>query len=80
MQSTEEEALSPPELQSRITDILTASPNIAEAVSFVCSIDLICLGSLLFHSRSSDHTLETSCFQFSNSHICMKDYKGLVHH
>ena len=37
MQSTEEEALPPPELQSRITDILTASPNIAEAVSFVCS-------------------------------------------
>ena len=37
IQSTEEEALSPPELQSRITDILTSSPNIAEAVSFVCS-------------------------------------------
>ncbi|KAL9988516.1 hypothetical protein ACROYT_G002971 [Oculina patagonica] len=31
MQSTEEEALPPPKLQSRITDILTASPNIAEA-------------------------------------------------
>ena len=38
MQSTEEEALPPPELQSRITDILTASPNIAEAVSFVRSV------------------------------------------
>ncbi|XP_020627681.1 anaphase-promoting complex subunit 5-like isoform X3 [Orbicella faveolata] len=31
IQSAEGEALSPPELQSRITDILTASPNIAEA-------------------------------------------------
>ena len=33
IQSTEEEALPPPELQSRINDILTASPNISEAVS-----------------------------------------------
>ena len=33
IQSTEEEALPPPELQSRIKDILKASPDIAETVS-----------------------------------------------
>ena len=38
IQTTEQEALPPPELQSKITDILTASPNIAEAVSFVYSV------------------------------------------
>ena len=33
MQSNESEALYPPELQSRITELLAASPDIAEAVS-----------------------------------------------
>ena len=42
MQSTEEEALSPPELQSRINDILTASPNIAEAVSLLVKMSIMC--------------------------------------
>ena len=41
MQSTEQEALSPPELQSRINDILTASPNIAEAVSLLVKMSIL---------------------------------------
>jgi len=35
IQSAEEKALSPPELQSRINSILAASPNIAEAVRII---------------------------------------------
>lgn len=34
IQTTEEEALPSPELQSRINDIVKASPNISEAVSY----------------------------------------------
>ena len=37
IQTTEQEALPPPELQLRIADILTASPDIAETVSLLCS-------------------------------------------
>ena len=37
IQTTEQEALSPPELQLRIADILTASPDIAETVSLLYS-------------------------------------------
>ena len=37
IQTTEQEALPPPELQLRIADILSASPDIAETVSLLCS-------------------------------------------
>ena len=41
IQSSEEEALPPPALQSRINEILTASPNIAEAVSLLFKISFL---------------------------------------